>query len=231
MDRALSCSVPSIVVINARDPVHWIQIISYIGSGFAAVALLMTRMIPLRLMIIVSNVAFIMYGALAQEYVITVLHAVLLPLNAWRLRQMRTMIAKVEQASSGAINMEWLTTFMRRRQVGAGEILFSRGDEATEMYYIVSGRYRVPELLLDLAPGAMVGEVGLIAPERKRSQSLQCLEAGELLSISYDEVHELYFQNPEFGYHFLRLITGRLFNDLRRLESELAARAKAARTQ
>lgn len=200
----------------------WYQLLSYVASAFAAGALLMKRMIPLRLMIIVGNILFIIYGALSHEYIILALHAVLMPLNIWRLQQMRLLIKKVESASNGKITAEWLTTFMRRHDIKPGEMLFSKGDHASELYYVVSGVFRIPELRADIPPGTLVGEVGLLAPDNRRTMSLQCIEKGELLVASYDEVNELFFQNPEFGYHFLRLIASRLFNDIGRLEQELA---------
>ena len=33
----------------------------------------------------------------------------------------------------------------------------------------------------------------------------QCIENGDVLTITYEKLLELYFQNPEFGYYFLRL--------------------------
>jgi len=42
-------------------------------------------------------------------------------------------------------------------------------------------------------------------------------------------VQELYFQNPDFGFYFLRLATGRLFQNLETLQKQLAdARAEIA---
>jgi hypothetical protein len=35
-------------------------------------------------------------------------------------------------------------------------------------------------------------------------------------------IKELYFQNPEFGFYFLRLTSERLFQNISRLEEELA---------
>ena len=43
-------------------------------------------------------------------------------------------------------------------------------------------------------------------------------------SLSYDRFEELYFQNPEFGLSFLKLTSRRLFQNIARLEQELAAR-------
>jgi CRP-like cAMP-binding protein len=47
---------------------------------------------------------------------------------------------------------------------------------------------------------------------------VQSLNNGEVLTITYDKLLELYFQNPEFGYYFLRLTTERLMQNVTRLE-------------
>jgi hypothetical protein len=39
-----------------------------------------------------------------------------------------------------------------------------------------------------------------------------------VLTINYDKVRELYFQNPEFGFYFLRLTSERLMQNVARLE-------------
>lgn len=203
------------------------DILSFIGSAATAGAMIMTRMIPLRLMIIVGNLFFIIDGVLFRDFKLAGLHIVLLLVNVYRLRQMQLLVKKVVTASQGVISEKWLTTFMRRKPAAAGESLFSRGDPATHLFYIVSGRFWIPELNLEIEPGKLVGELGILMPERTRSQSLECRESGELLIISYDEVHELFFQNPEFGYHFLRLVAARLLKDVERLQIELGERRSA----
>ncbi len=39
-----------------------------------------------------------------------------------------------------------------------------------------------------------------------------------MLTITYEKLLELYFQNPEFGYYFLRLTSERLLQNIARLE-------------
>jgi CRP-like cAMP-binding protein len=68
----------------------------------------------------------------------------------------------------------------------------------------------------------VVGELGMLAPARRRTQTLECSEDGSLLEITYDKIEELYYQNPKFGFYFLRLSTGRLFENIARLERGLA---------
>jgi CRP/FNR family transcriptional regulator, cyclic AMP receptor protein len=91
------------------------------------------------------------------------------------------------------------------------------------MFFIVSGRYRLTELGADILPGQVVGELGLFAPDRSRTQTLACIEDGELTKISYEQVKQLYYQNPQFGFYFIQLTTRRLFENIARLERELAA--------
>ncbi|MBX9760442.1 MAG: cyclic nucleotide-binding domain-containing protein [Beijerinckiaceae bacterium] len=192
---------------------HWYNYLGYVASAFAAGAFIMQRMIPLRLMIIVANILFIAYALIIGELILLAIHAALLPINLWRLQQMRNLVKRVERASDGQIAIDWLTQFMKRKHVRAGLIVFAKGEEANELFYVASGRFRLIEIQKDVEPGAVVGELGLLAPGNKRSMSLQCIEDGELLVASYDQVNELYFQNPEFGYYFLRLVASRLFAD------------------
>jgi CRP-like cAMP-binding protein len=58
-----------------------------------------------------------------------------------------------------------------------------------------------------------------------RTQSLECVEAGLVLSVSYSKVEELYVQNPEFGFYFLRLASARLFQNIATLEQRVANQA------
>ena len=52
---------------------------------------------------------------------------------------------------------------------------------------------------------------------------------GVILSVSYTQVEELYVQNPEFGFYFLRLASARLFENIETLEQRLAQHTRAAR--
>jgi hypothetical protein len=114
--------------------------------------------------------------------------------------------------------------FMTRRGFRKGAILFNKGDRADEMFLIVKGSYVVKELGIELFPGQIIGEMGLLTPDNSRTQSVVCTERGHCLSITYDKVRELYFENPEFGFHFLRLTSQRLLQNVARLEAQLAAR-------
>jgi CRP-like cAMP-binding protein len=203
--------------------INWIEVFGYAGAFLTLGTFAMTKMIPLRTIGIGANFAFISYGALAPIYPVLALHAILLPLNSLRLYQMMQLTRKVREASQGDLNFDWLKPFMSKRACKAGETIFLKGDLASAMFYTVSGRFRLCEIARDVLPGEVIGDLGLIAPDNKRTLTFECVEDGELLTITYSAVKQLYFQNPKFGFYFLQLTSRRLFQDIARLEQRLAA--------
>lgn len=195
-----------------------------IGAVFYVATIAMQTMVPLRIAGIVSTIFFILYGYYAKSYPTMFMYLFLLPLNIVRLRQMLMLVKKVKVSSSGDLSMSWLKPFMTRRQYFKGDILFQKGDVAEEMYYTVTGRFLLTELGIEVAPGQLVGEMGLLSPENQRTATLECVGDGDVLTISYERLRELYFQNPEFGFYFLKLTSGRLLQNISRLEDRLAER-------
>jgi CRP/FNR family transcriptional regulator, cyclic AMP receptor protein len=182
----------------------------------------MKTMIPLRIVGICSNVFFIAYGYLAPAYPLFVLHIALLPLNLFRLREMLTLVRQVGDATQGDLNMDWLKPFTSKHAIKAGEVLFRKGDKADAMYFVVSGEFKVTELGIPIGAGQVLGELGLLAPDQIRTQTIECVKEADLLRITYDQVRQLYFQNPKFGFYFLQLTSRRLFENIARLEKRLA---------
>jgi len=117
---------------------------------------------------------------------------------------------------------------MTERKCAAGEVLFYKDEKADSMYYIVSGRFILVESGTELPVGAIVGELGMLSPSNVRTQTLECIEAGLVLSVSYTQVEELYVQNPAFGFYFLRLASARLFENIAKLEQRLGQQTAPA---
>src|SRR5262245_741051 len=69
-------------------------------------------------------------------------------------------------------------------------------------------------------PGSAPHIQTLASPNR--DQGAAVAEAGVLPQISYNQVEQLYIQNPQFGFSFIGLMTQRLFQNIARLESGLA---------
>lgn len=202
----------------------WLDALGFLGASLTLCVYSMRRMIPLRIIGICANIVFIIYGLLGPIYPQLFLHGVLLPLNIYRLREMILLIGKVKAASRADLNMDWLKPHMKRRRAKRGEVLFSKGDISDALYYSVSGRYRLIEIDQEISAGQVIGEIGLIAPGNRRTLTVECIEDGDLLTVTYDHVKELYFQNPTFGFYFLELISQRLFKDIERLQEQVMAR-------
>src|SRR3712207_4295061 len=207
--------------------ITWVEAIGWLGAALAIAGCAMKTIIPLRCIGIGANICSLIVSAYLGNIPGVVANLILLPINCVRLVQMLRLIKRVKQASKSDLSMEWLKPFMTRSKTKAGEILFAKGDVANCMFFTLSGRYRLKELGIELLQGQVVGEMGFMSPSNTRTQTLECLEAGEVLSISYDEVRQLYFQNPEFGFYFLRLTSERLFQNMERMEEEIT-RLRAA---
>jgi hypothetical protein len=201
---------------------------SFFASIFVVATLSMRTMIPLRVFAILTNILLISTAIPTHNYPTMILHAVLLPLNSYRLHQMLQLVRDVKRSVSSDLSMEWLRPFMTERKCAAGEVLFYKDEKAESMFYIVSGRYRLVESGIELPIGAIVGELGMLSPSNARTQTLECIEAGTVLSVSYAQVEQLYVENPAFGFYFLRLATARLFQNLESLEKRLAQQSAAA---
>ncbi|HML08078.1 MAG TPA: cyclic nucleotide-binding domain-containing protein [Xanthobacteraceae bacterium] len=195
------------------------------------VATLMVRtIVPLRVIGIISMLFFIAYGAAAGAAATFFLYLLSLPINVIRLRQMLSLIKKAQISSQGDLSMDWLRPYMSPRKYRSGDVLFRKGDVAKEMFLTVTGKFLVTEIDVELPPGRFMGELGFVAPENRRTQTVKCIEDGDVLTITYEKLLELYFQNPEFGYYFLRLTSERLMQNISRLEAMVeAAKANASK--
>jgi len=199
-----------------------------IGAGFYAATLLMRTMVPLRVFGIISILFFMAYGALGGAIATFLMYLLALPLNSVRLIQMLTLVRKARVAAQGDLSMDWLRPFMDKRSYKKGDVLFRKGQRAEEMFLIVTGRFKVTELGVELGPGRLLGELGFLTPDNKRTQTVECVEGGDMLTIQYERLLELYFQNPEFGYYFLRLTSNRLLQNNARLQNLVEQNRKEA---
>ena len=150
---------------------------TFFASIFVIATTTMRTMIPLRVFGIVVNVILITTSLISHTYPTLLLHVILLPLNAYRLHQMLQLVRDVKKSVNSDLSMEWLKPFMTERQCKAGEVLFYKDEKAEDMFYIVSGRYRLVESGIELPVGAIVGELGMLSPTNERTQTLECIEA------------------------------------------------------
>ena len=141
------------------------------ASIFVVATYTMTTMIPLRVFGILTNIILIAFAIPMRHYPTLILHGVLLPLNIYRLHQMLQLVRNVKKSVTSDLSMDWLKPFMTERKYAAGDVLFYKNEKAEEMFYIVSGKYRLVESGMELPVGALVGELGMLSPSNKRTQT------------------------------------------------------------
>ena len=192
----------------------WLVIVGWIASALVFSTFFMKTMLPLRLVAIASNVAFmayallgLAYGDFGRLYPIFVLHTCLLPLNVVRLRQLRRVIAAVSDASSEQV-VRALAPYLSLETHQADETLFRRGEVADRLYLIQQGTVAIPEAEVALSPGDVFGEVGLFAPHGRRTAGAVCATDCRLLMLSGPKLLELCHQDAKLAVVLARLLAG-----------------------
>lgn len=195
----------------------------FVGAALMLASYMMKSMLPLRVVALVACVFLVVYGAFFSALPTLLLYAALIPINIKKTLQIRKLVASIERAKADEPVSKWLLPHMTRRTAAAGTTLWRQGDEATEMLYLDSGRLRLVEHDEVLDAGALVGEIGLFAPDHRRTLSLVCETDCVLYALSGEAMQQLYFQSPKLGFHVMRLIVARLMHDTDRARAAAAA--------
>ncbi len=82
-----------------------VDLVGFVAAALVLLTFCMTSMVALRVTALLSNVAFFAYGYLGELAPVAILHAVLIPLNLWRL-------AEIERG--------WIRPRRRRRDLREG---------------------------------------------------------------------------------------------------------------
>ncbi|SMF78883.1 HlyD family secretion protein [Tistlia consotensis] len=199
------------------------EFFGYLASVLVFMSFYMSTMVALRSVAILSNFAFITYGYLGDLVPVLVLHLMLLPMNVYRLQQIRRLLRDVANLKDRGLPIEPLIPFMQERPIKRGEVLFRKGDLSTEMFYLADGRVRIVEVGALLQPGEVFGEISLFTPDNRRTATAVVEDGGIVFRLSEKAVRQLFQQNPRMGFSLVRIITGRLVENHRRLEQARAA--------
>ncbi|MFI0849780.1 YgjV family protein [Mesorhizobium sp. IMUNJ 23232] len=76
----------------------WTETIGFLGSGFAVLTYWMREMLPLRVAAVLSCLFFIAYAAIIGSLPLLMMETILLPINAYRLLELRRDKATVQIA-------------------------------------------------------------------------------------------------------------------------------------
>lgn len=228
IDRALTTATHTLATPEG--------VVAFVFAGIAAAlnvtSTLVKTMIPLRWLMVGSNIGFVIYGALLQNYPVLLLHATLVPINLYRLVEMIRLTRRVKRVTqSQDTSGLWMRPYMKRRKLKAGTVLFRKGDTADHLYMLTKGRIELVEIGTEQPAGSIFGEIAFFTPGKGRTATARCLEDSEVLAINENTVNQLYYQNPSFGFQMIGLVADRLSADIRRLESTLEATRNSSAAQ
>lgn len=191
------------------------EIWAWLAAVLVFASFFMKTIIPLRMLAVASNLAFIGYAALgAYEGIfskvlpILVLHSALLPLNLVRISEVRTLIKSIRTIQKTDLPYDFMLPFMSTVRCAAGAELFRKGEPATDLYIVKSGTISLPEFGKLLGPGALFGEVAIFSQDAVRTATANCQTDCELLRISGAKVLELFYQDRHFSFKIARLLAG-----------------------
>jgi hypothetical protein len=193
-----------------------VEILGYLALLLLLASAAMRTIIWLRLLAIAANLAIIAYGLVTARYPIAAFGGVILIINVWRLLEMRKLVSATRAATaagSAPITADWILPYMRPLALPADTVLFRKGDAADAMYFISNGKIRFEELDIELGKDSLFGEIGIFSDHQIRTATARSLGPCSLLVVSAEKVRELFFQNPEFGFFLVGLITRRLTED------------------
>jgi CRP/FNR family transcriptional regulator, cyclic AMP receptor protein len=193
----------------------WIDLLGYAASASVLLTFCMSTMVPLRIVAICSNLLFATFGASAHIYPVLVLHVVLLPVNVGRLVQILSLLRNIRSAEFSEVPIQNFLHLMSRRFMKSGQTLINKGEKAERLYYLASGTMRIPELGKVIAPGALLGEIGVFASNKMRMATVVCVDDCEVYEMSESTAKQLYFQDRTFGLAVLQLIISRLTENMR----------------
>ncbi len=211
-DKTCSVGQP-LSILSFLNRSDLIALFGYTAAGAVFATFCMRTMRPLRSVALLSNILFISYGALGRLYPVLILHACLLPMNAWRLLQ----VLRLQRASisdNATFDVAILRPYTMRRDLPAGATLFHRGDPAKEVFWVDTGELVLPDLGVALGPGSIVGELGVLSRHGQHTATVAARTDCSLLALSATRMQSLYFQHPGFALHLLNMLADRLIEHL-----------------
>lgn len=97
-----------------------------------------------------------------------------------------------------------------------GGCLFKEGDPSEElMFVLISGAADIlvgNRVLENAVAGTIVGEMGIIAPQEKRTATVLCTKDCEFARIDPHRFNYLVTEAPHFALEIMRVLTSRLRN-------------------
>ena len=195
------------------------EILGYAAALLLVASYAMMTLTWIRYLALAAAAVLVVYAFVSGHTVTLVLAVLLAGVNGWRLWEAEKVVGGARAAAAGAgapVTVDWLLPHMEAVALPEGHVLFKKGDPADAMYFISHGRIELKEFGVELGKDSLFGEIGVFTVENVRTATAVCLEDCSLLKVSAERMRELFYQNPDFGFFLVGVITRRLVADLER---------------
>lgn len=190
-------------------PVTVTDVLGWAAAGLVLLSFSLKTMVALRVAAIASNVAFFSYGLMAGLVPVVVLHGLLMPLNLWRLHQMRNLLGQVKRVAVGDFSLDMLLPYMTVSQHPAGHPIFQEGDPVDRIYLILDGRVHIERINIELGQGQLLGEMGVFTRSQQRTAGAYCVTPVRIGSLTAEKFWQVFYQDPSFGTYVMQTIVER----------------------
>ncbi len=211
--------------MNLLDLFTTVDMVGYIAGLVTVWGLNQKTMIPLRAGAVCGNLLFLIFGLLAGSNPTFVVHAILFPLNSFRMYQMIKLVRDMRLSTNQENSLEPLVPFMKRVKEKAGAELFRLGDKPDRMILINSGTVFLKEIDVECTKGEILGEIAMFTPDGLRTCTAICKTDCELFTLSNEAMTQLFVQNPRFAMYLVRVIVKRLLENWHNADAKFQARA------
>jgi CRP/FNR family cyclic AMP-dependent transcriptional regulator len=188
-----------------------IEAIGWLASILTIATYAMNTMMALRILAIVSSLAFLIYTIALQLWPLLVMELILLPINCYRLWEIVTLRGRLNVVGNGAnSDFSVIKAYGKKRQIKAGTLIFSQGDSVDQLYFVGSGKVLIEEFGTEVVAGEIFGEIAFFTDARTRTATARCIEDAQVYEIDEKRFMRLQFEDPSFGLSVMRTVTRRL---------------------
>ena len=207
----------------------FIETLGWLAAALTVASYAVKTMLPLRILAILSSLAFVTYALLLSLWPMVVMELILLPFNIWRLWEIVVLRRKVAAASeTSAPDFSVIKAYGKLRRIPRGTAIFKVGDEVDQLYYIEEGTVQITEFDVALSRGDIFGEIAFFTDAATRTATAEATSEVVVYELDKTSFLRLQFQDPGFGLAVMRTVTRRLLDDAARAAKSAALDPGAA---
>jgi hypothetical protein len=185
------------------------NLLGWIAASLVLTSFYLKTIVPLRIVALASNLAFMAYGLMVDATPVYVLHSLLLPLNIFRLTQLWRAKSHIAPVSSDSTFNRILMPNMQTRRVAAGRVLFAAGEQSEAIYSVMDGELHSISSGTRYQAGDLIGVVDAFSADGRHLDTVVCGTDAILGWASTGAVIEALHREPAFGDFLLRAVARR----------------------